>query len=263
MIASSVALTLLAVAILTAAPPLGNRLMRTPSQGFIAGRAVTAAAAALAVIGTALVSPALAIAAALLGATATRRYWRRSRAVQRRRERRLIAAALEILVGELRAGAHPVDAFTAAAAESDGTVAGILLTVASRTRLGADVSAGLREAARMSTAPESWDRVAVCWDLAAEHGLAMATIVDAAQHDIVSRQRFSDTIHAGLSGARATAAILAAMPVIGVLLGGLIGAHPLSFLLGGPLGAALLMVGVALMCAGVIWSDHIIDRVMP
>ena len=103
--------------------------------------------------------------------------------------------------------------------------------------------------------------MAVCWNLAAEYGLAMATLMDAAQHDILRRHRFSDTIHAGLSGARATAAILAALPVIGVLLGSLIGAHPVPFLLGGPLGAVLLTTGAALMCSGVIWSDRIIERV--
>ena len=237
--------------------------MRTHSRSRIPGIVVSALAAAIATIGAALAAPAFAISALLLGATGARRYRQRRRAVQRRRERRLIADALEILAGELRAGAHPVDAFSAAAAESDRPVGDILLTVASRIRLGADVSAGLREAARMSVAPESWERVAVCWKLAAEHGLAMATLVDAARHDIVSRQRFSDAIHAGLAGARASAAILAAMPAIGVLLGGLIGAHPLSFLLDGPLGGMLLTTGVALMCTGVIWSDRIIDRVMP
>lgn len=263
MTASPFAFSLLATAVLMGSPPLRNRLTRTRSRWFIPGGVVPVAAAGIATVGAALLAPALAIAALLLGATGAHRYRQRRRAVRRRRERRLIAAALEVLVGELRAGAHPVDAFSAAAAESDGPVRDIMLTVASRIRLGADVSAGLWEAARMSTAPESWERVAVCWNLAAEHGLAMATLVEAAHHDIVSRQRFSDTIHAGLAGARATAAILAAMPVIGVLLGGLIGAHPLSFLLGGPMGAMLLTTGVALMCAGVIWSARIIDRVMP
>lgn len=263
MTASAVAMIVLAAAVLTVPPPPRGRLAPQAVQAHVPRGFLAAAILGVALIGVARLSLALAAAAVLLGLTAARRYRRRRRAIRRRHERQLIAAGLEVLVGELRAGAHPVDAFTAAATETDGVVARTLLTVASRARYGADVSAGLREAARTSASPDCWERIAVCWTLAAEHGLAMATLMDAAHHDVVSRQRFSDTIHAGLSGARATAAILAAMPLIGVLLGGLIGAHPVSFLLGGRLGAVLLILGVALMCAGVIWADRIIDRAVP
>jgi tight adherence protein B len=44
------------------------------------------------------------------------------------------------------------------------------------------------------------------------------------------------------------------------LLGQLIGARPLSFLLRGHAGGWLLVVGVTLACAGLLWSDRIIDR---
>jgi tight adherence protein B len=44
-----------------------------------------------------------------------------------------------------------------------------------------------------------------------------------------------------------------------VLLGQLIGARPLSFLFGG--GGWLLVVGLALDCGGLLWSDQITDRV--
>jgi len=260
--AFSAALVLLAAALLATDPPPRGRLVPDRSRARIPKAVLVAVACAIAIVCAAVASPGLAIAVVLVGATGARRYRRRRRAVRRRRERRRVGAALEVLVGELRAGAHPVSAFTTAAAESAETVARTMLTVASRARLGADVGAGLREAARTSSAPESWERIAVCWDLAARHGLAIATLMAAAQQDIVSRQRFSDTIHAGLAGARATAAILAALPVMGVLLGGLIGAHPMSFLLHGFSGAVSLTVGIALMCAGMIWSDRIIDRVV-
>ena len=108
-----------------------------------------------------------------------------------------------------------------------------LRAVAARARLGADVAAGLRAAARSSALPAHWDRLAVCWQLASDHGLAIATLMRAAQRDIAERQRFSARVSSSMAGARATAAILAGLPVLGVLLGQLIGARPLSFLLGG------------------------------
>ena len=91
-----------------------------------------------------------------------------------------------------------------------------------------------------------------------EHGLAIAALMRAAQRDIVERQRFSARVTAGMAGARATAAILAGLPVLGVLLGQLIGARPLSFLLSGSAGGWLLVVGSTLACGGLLWSDRII-----
>ena len=64
-----------------------------------------------------------------------------------------------------------------------------------------------------------------------------------------------------MAGARATASILTGLPVLGVLLGQLIGARPLSLLLGGHAGGWLLVVGSALACAGLLWADRITDRV--
>ncbi len=50
--------------------------------------------------------------------------------------------------------------------------------------------------------------------------------------------------------------------MLGVLLGQLIGARPLDFLLGGQVGGWLLLVGATLACAGLLWADRIVDRVM-
>lgn len=198
-----------------------------------------------------------------------------------------MTAALEVLVGELRVGAHPLRAFGVAATESAATgpagmgpastgsagtgfggsseaaVGDSLRAVATRGQLGADVAAGLRSAAAGSAIPAYWDRLAVCWTLAAEHGLPMSTLMEGAHRDIIGRQRFADRVQAGLAGARATAAILAGLPLLGVALGELIGARPVQFLLGGGSGGWLLMIGVGLIVLGVTWADHIIDRLMP
>lgn len=132
--------------------------------------------------------------------------------------------------------------------------------VAARARLGADVTAGLLAAARSSALPAYWERLAVCWQLGSDHGLAIASLMRAAQRDVAERQRFSARVSAGMAGARASAAILAILPLLGVLLGQLIGARPLSFLLTGRVGGWLLVVGLTLACAGLLWSDRITDR---
>ncbi len=149
------------------------------------------------------------VAVAVLGATLGLRYRRRRRYLRRSREGQALEAALELVVGELRAGAHPVRAFSIAADETGGPVAVALRAVAARARLGADVTAGLLAAARSSALPAYWERLAVCWQLGSDHGLAIASLMRAAQRDVAERQRFSARVSAGMAGARASAAILA------------------------------------------------------
>ncbi len=244
----------------------------TPRRGpaIIAGRpgaagtrAVAVAVLAVVVGAVLLLAVSVSPAAAMFAAGGASALWlrrrRRGRRSLRRSEGEALAAALEVLVGELRVGAHPVQAVAAAAGESTGAVRTSLQGLFTRARLGADVVSGLRAAAATSAVPVYWERLAVCWRLAAEHGLAMSELMQTARRDIIDRQRFGDRVEAGLAGARATAAILAALPALGVLLGQLVGADPVGFLLGGGSGGWLLLAGGSLIGAGLAWSDRIID----
>jgi len=256
MSATATAAALLAAALVTT-PSKRRRVAAATSRRWL-GRVPVWPAVVLGALATAMVSPAAAFAVGLVAAVIGRRRRRRMRGRQQYREGQAMAAALEILVGELRIGAHPLRAFTVAAAESAGDVGASLRAVATRAELGADVTAGLRSAAGHSSVPAYWDRLAVCWQLAAEHGLPMSSLMRTAHCDIVGRQRFAGRVQAGLAGARATAAILAGLPFLGVALGEVIGARPVQFLLSG--GSWLLVIGVGLVGVGATWSDHIIDR---
>lgn len=249
---------LLATAMLAAPPPPRWRLGLAGPRIGVRGPVLVVGAIVIAVV----LPPAVLLAAAVLGATLITRRRRRQRCQDRVRAGQTLAGALETLVGELRVGAHPVRAFAIAAGESDGTIGSALRAVAARAGLGADVGAGLRAVTDSTSVPAQWDRLAVCWQLAADHGLGMAALLRAAQRDIVERQRFTARVEAGLAGARATAAILAGLPLLGVLLGELIGAHPVRFLLGGGVGGGLLIAGTILVCAGLAWADRITDRLL-
>jgi tight adherence protein B len=259
---AAVALALaLAVAVLPSVPhcrlaPVRATRRRIPRN--VAGWAVGCAALPVALF----VPLSTDLAVAAVTATVALRQHRRNRRVGSAAENQSLQGAMDVLVGELRVGAHPVRAFSVAAAETGGTVAAAFRAVAARARLGADVAAGLRSAGGMSAVPAQWDRLAVCWQLAAQHGLGMSVLMHAAQRDIVARQQFSTRVAAKLAGARATATILAALPVLGVLLGQLIGAQPARFLLGGHAGGWLLVVGTTLACGGLLWSDRITDAVL-
>ena len=262
MTAQPLAALLLATAVLVLPDPGRGRLpgLAEPSTG---RRGPVKVAAVLAVAATSVSAPPAVLLVGIIAGTVLA-VWRRRRGweLRRRAEGRAMAAALEVLIGELRVGSHPSRAFAVAAAESGGPVGLSLQQVAARSRLGADVAAGLIAAERDSAVPAYWLRLAVFWELAAQRGLARSVLMQAAHHDIVDRQRFTERIRAALAGARATAVILAALPALGVILGQFIGAHPVRFLLGGGLGGVLLVIGVALIAAGLAWADRITRRLL-
>jgi tight adherence protein B len=252
----SLALTVFSSPSRRLAPPARN------PRRYPRGRWVACIAGCAALVAAVVLPVTTVLAAAVLGATLLLRHRRRRRIRRAAEEGRMLETALDVLVGELRVGSHPVRAFGVAADETGGAVATSLRAVAARARLGADVTAGLREAASSSALPTQWERLAVCWQLASDQGLAIATLMRAAQRDIAERQRFSARVASGLAGARATATILACLPVLGIALGQLIGARPLGLLLGGHAGGWLLVVGMTLACGGLLWSDRITNRVL-
>jgi tight adherence protein B len=258
----STAAVALALALLVAPSQHRVRVHRTATPPLAPQAVLLTCAAAGAVALIVVTSPGVVAAAALIGVT----FWIRRKNRQRDRRRTAEAAALQgaldVLVGELRVGAHPAAAFDVAAKEIDGAVAISLRTVAARARMGADVAEGMRSVARGSSQPAHWERLAVCWRLAQAHGLAIATMLQTAQRDIVERQRFSARVSAGMAGARTTAAVLAGLPVLGIGLGQLIGANPLEFLLSPGAGGWMLVIGVALACAGLLWSDQITGKAL-
>ncbi|MGE2720225.1 type II secretion system F family protein [Mycolicibacterium celeriflavum] len=255
----SVAALALALALLTAPgprrrwppEPRRRRAVRIPPAVWVVG--VLVALTVVAPLG-------VVVAAATAAGTVSARRRRRRRNRERAAEATALEGALDVLVGELRIGAHPVAAFDTAAAEADGLAAVSLRTVAARARIGADVAAGLRSVAARSTRPAYWQRIAVCWELAESRGLAIATLMHTAQRDIAARERFSAQVNAGMAGARTTATVLAVLPLLGIGLGELIGAQPLRFLFSS--GQWLLVIGVTLTCVGLAWSDRITSGVL-
>lgn len=260
MTASAAAMALSASVLVSPSSPRRRLARRGPAASRSTGRAAGWFAVCVGAVGFVLLPLTTVLAAAMFIATASLRYRRSRRSRLGTAESRELETAIDVLVGELRVGAHPAQAFAVAADETAGPVADSCRAVAARARLGADVTGGLRSVAQNSALPAQWARLAVCWQLAAEHGLAMSTLMRAAQRDIVERQRFSGQVMSAMAGARATAAILAGLPVLSVILGQLIGADPVAFLLAGHVGGWLLVVGVTLVCGGLLWSDRITDR---
>jgi tight adherence protein B len=103
----------------------------------------------------------------------------------------------------------------------------------------------------------------VAWSLAERHGIPLAELLGQAHEDIRWRVRFAAGVRAELAGPRATAAVLTALPLLGIGLGQLVGADPVGVLRSGVLGQVLLVAGVALVAAGHAWSERILSSAVP
>ncbi|WP_067675426.1 type II secretion system F family protein [Nocardia miyunensis] len=224
-------------------PP--HRLFRIAAYLGVAG-------AALAGIGAFLAALLLALTAGLRG--------RRARAAQRHRaECVALLEGLETVIGELRVGTHPSAAAAVAAGEIEGIAARAFAVGSARSRLGGSAAAGLRNPESIIAAELA--RIADAWQLADHHGLALADLLTAARADLSSRIRFRDKTTAALAGARASAVVLSALPLLGIALGHLMNAAPLHVLLASGPGTVLLPLGTALICSGLLWADAITAQV--
>ncbi|WP_307642827.1 type II secretion system F family protein [Nocardia uniformis] len=200
------------------------------------------------------------IAAATLVATLGLRYRRLRRDRCRTTELARLLDGLEVVIGELRVGAHPSTAAEVAAREVVGETSRAFAVSAARSRLGGSGADGLRRTE--ATVAGELARVADAWQVAERHGLALAELLTAARLDLVGRKRFQARTRAALAGARATAAVLAGLPLLGVALGQLMGAAPLRVLCASEYGTVLLPLGTALTCTGLLWTDAITRKAL-
>ena len=199
-----------------------------------------------------------AVAAVVLGAVLLR--GRRARQGERARTETTagLAEGLAAFAGELRAGHPPAAAAAAAGRDAGAAARRALARVEATARLGGDVPAALREQAVTDPlAGPHLRRLADAWALADRHGIGLAALAEAVAEDLRARARFAGRLGAQLAGPRTTAAVLAALPGIGLLLGQLVGAHPFGVLTGSGVGQVLLVVGAALVAAGLEWSRRL------
>lgn len=98
------------------------------------------------------------------------------------------------------------------------------------------------------------------WGLAEHHGLPLAPLMEHARGRLDAQLRHYKATAASLSGPKASALILSALPFAGMILGKGMGADPWGFLSGGGLGGLMLVIGVGLSTAGWLWCQRIISK---
>ena len=189
---------------------------------------------------------------AILAASAGggRTLWRRR--AEARRAARTTSAVVEVcdlLAAELAAGRPPGAALDEAASAWPD-----LRTVADACRLGGDVPSALRLAAAVPGA-DGLRLLAGAWAVSQRTGAGLAAssrrVADACRLDQSTRH----AVAGELSSARATARLVAGLPVLALLMGTGSGADPWTFLLGTPYGLACLAGGLAIGFVGLWWIE--------
>ena len=103
--------------------------------------------------------------------------------------------------------------------------------------------------------------LAACWAVGSRTGSGLAASVARLASSARTAEDVRVQLEAQLAAPRATARMLGLLPVVGLGFGVLLGADPLGWLLGSPLGLACLIVGVALTLGGTWWTGRIARRV--
>lgn len=225
-------------------------------------------------------SPVGAAAVAVLGGTVT--VLLRWGAADRRGRRELVelTAALRMVARELRAGASPETAVGAALAGRTGSAgrsrARVREPVTDRGRVGQVLrDLVVPEAAgavppsppaaawrrRRTPVDELSVRLVCGWRLATRTGLPLTRLVDAVVAVAEERIDALDARRAEVAGPRLSGWVLAALPLMGLLLGSGMGVDPFAVLLApSGWGPILLLTGTVLTAAGLLWSARIVRR---
>ncbi|GIG58813.1 hypothetical protein Lfu02_31850 [Longispora fulva] len=101
-------------------------------------------------------------------------------------------------------------------------------------------------------------RLLAAWRLAERTGAPLADTLDLVVLDLREEQSRRAGTAAQLAGARATMAILTALPAMGLALGYAIGGDPLAVLLHTRFGAVCAVLALLLQLLGLTWADRLV-----
>lgn len=233
---------------------------RTPSASAGRPRRAPLTVGATVVVILAVVSPRAALLGLLAGGLvlAAGRTTARSRAARRAAVTgSRVVELCDALQAELAAGQTADRALDRAAVEW-----AFVGPVARAATAGGDIVGALRVLAAEPGAG-ALRLVAAAWQVSHRTGHGLADALGRVAEDLRAAEQTRRVVAGELASARATARLLAGLPLVALAMGAGAGAAPWSFLLGHPAGLACLVLGLGLGYAGLAWVDALardVDR---
>lgn len=159
------------------------------------------------------------------------------------------------LAGELRAGRTPSEALRAAAATAQ-PLADVLRGAAESVAVGGSAADELDTAGRLAGAGRLRS-VAAAWRVTESAGGRVALVLERLGEAMDRDDELRHEMEAAMAAPKATMALLAGLPLFGLVLGQAIGARPIHLLLYRPLGWGLLAGAALLDGLGLLVSRRI------
>ncbi len=231
---------------LVAAPPAGRPVLTVRP---VAVAAPIPAALGAGVVVTLAFGPVLGVAAAGVAATAVHLVRGSLRRRVAARTARRLLAAVRVVVAELEAGAALGTALRAGAELCPEHAASLIAAAED----GADPAVVL-------SADDALRPLGHACRLALSAGAPPASVLDRVADDLASAIDQGRAVSGALAGPRSSTAVLAGLPVVGVLLGASLDADPMRFLLGSAAGQLVCLAGIVLDVVGIVWTQRLTVR---
>ena len=148
--------------------------------------------------------------------------------------------AVALLTGDSSAAGTPSEA---------GSVASTSVLIARRVAQGVPIATALA-----AVDHAAWRVLAVAWQLASDSGAPLAPALQRIALALSELERTRERRSVLLAGPRATVRMVAALPVLALLLGLVLGFDPIPVLFSVP-GALIAAVGIGMLLVGVRWSS--------
>jgi len=168
-----------------------------------------------------------------------------------------VARACDVIGSLVAIGNIPAAALLLAAEDCP-----VLEPVAAAHKVGAEVPAALR-AAGAPAGRGGLVRLAQAWEVGERTGAPMGQALAAVAEAVRRERDVEQVVVAELAGPRASGQVLGVLPILGLAAGFALGGEPVRFFLSGVVGPLCLVVGTALACTGVVWTEVLVARATP
>jgi tight adherence protein B len=166
-----------------------------------------------------------------------------------------LAVVVAAIADEYAAGATSATAFSAAA-RTAARYRDALMHAARLASAGEEVSAAL-------AADSALSGLSVACAVAGQAGTPLATVLHTVRADLLADHEVRRAVQTALAGPRASATLLALLPVVGIAMGIGMGADPVRVLLHTAPGMIAATLGVLLDLGGMLWTFALARRALP
>lgn len=163
------------------------------------------------------------------------------------------ATSVQTLAVLLQAGAVPLVAWRHLADTGDAHAAAVV----------SRASAGMPLAEAIEAEGGAWQDLAAAWEIATTVGAPLAEVLRAIAETLRDATSAADDVRIALAEPAGTARLLLLMPLAGLLLGFALGFDTVSVMIGNPIGAACVVMGLLLMLAARVWTRRLLDKANP